>query len=379
MDTSIVLCKPVKMKMKYNKLLFAILISVLTLFLRSEKVDYNYTVIAEGLDRPWSLAVIDDRNIIFTELSGSLRQIKDGKLLLAPVAGTPEVLFKGQGGMSGVVLDPDFQNNKVLYLAFSARDEGTRTNTLKVVRAVLSNNELKDIKEIYSAFPSRNTALHYGAKMVFMDDGTLLITNGDGFNYREKAQTLDNHFGKIVRINSDGSLPEDNPFSGNSNALPEIWSYGHRNPQGIINYQGNIYGLEHGPMGGDEINIIKPGNNYGWPAITYGKDYNGSIISPFTEMKGMEQPIKYWVPSIAPSGMMLYDKELFPEWKGSIFVSSMKPGSVRRLELEGNQIIEEHIIFDDLSRIRDIAYLPNGSILLATDGSGGEIIKVQPN
>ena len=365
--------------MKYSKFVFVILISVITLFLRSEEVDYNYTIIAEGLDRPWSLAVIDDRNIIFTELSGNLRQIQDGKLLLAPVEGTPEVLFKGQGGMSGVVLDPDFQNNKVLYLAFSARDEGARTNTLKVIRAVLSNNKLKDIKEIYSAFPSRNTALHYGAKMAFMDDGTLLITNGDGFNYREKAQTLDNHFGKIVRINSDGSLPEDNPFSDNSNALPEIWSYGHRNPQGIINYQGNIYGLEHGPMGGDEINIIKPGNNYGWPAITYGKDYNGSIISPFTEMKGMEQPIKYWVPSIAPSGMMLYDKDLFPEWTGSIFVSSMKPGSVRRLELEGNQIIEEHIIFDDLSRIRDIAFLPNGSILLATDGSGGEIIKVQPN
>ena len=379
MDISTVLGKLVKVKMKYSKFVFIILFSVLTLFLRSEEVDYNYTIIAEGLDRPWRLAVIDDRNIIFTELSGNLRQIQDGKLLLAPVEGTPEVLFKGQGGMSGVVLDPDFQNNKVLYLAFSARDEGARTNTLKVIRAVLSNNELKDIKEIYSAFPSRNTALHYGAKMAFMDDGTLLITNGDGFNYREKAQTLDNHFGKIVRINSDGSLPEDNPFSDNSNALPEIWSYGHRNPQGIINYQGNIYGLEHGPMGGDEINIIKPGNNYGWPAITYGKDYNGSIISPFTEMKGMEQPIKYWVPSIAPSGMMLYDKDLFPEWTGSIFVSSMKPGSVRRLELEGTQIIGEHIIFDDLSRIRDIAFLPNGSILLATDGSGGEIIKVQPN
>ena len=379
MDISTVLGKLVKVKMKYSKFVFIILISVLTLFLRSEEVDYNYTIIAEGLDRPWSLAVIDDRNIIFTELSGNLRQIQDGKLLLAPVEGTPEVLFKGQGGMSGDVLDPEYHNNKVLYLAFSARDEGARTNTLKVIRAVLSNNELKDTKEIYSAFPSRNTALHYGAKMAFMDDGTLLITNGDGFNYREKAQTLDNHFGKIVRINSDGSLPEDNPFSDNSNALPEIWSYGHRNPQGIINYQGNIYGLEHGPMGGDEINIIKPGNNYGWPAITYGKDYNGSIISPFTEMKGMEQPIKYWVPSIAPSGMMLYDKDLFPEWTGSIFVSSMKPGSVRRLELEGTQIIGEHIIFDDLSRIRDIAFLPNGSILLATDGSGGEIIKVQPN
>ena len=365
--------------MKFKQLALVILIAIPSLFLRSEDVDYNYTIIAEGLDRPWSLAVIDDKNIIFTELSGNLRQIKDGKLLSAPVAGTPEVLFKGRGGMSGVVLDPDFQKNKVLYLAFSARDEGARTNTLKVIRAVLSDNELKDVNEIYSAFPSRNTALHYGAKMVFMDDGTLLITNGDGFNYREKAQTLDNHFGKIVRINSDGSLPEGNPFSDDPNALPEIWSYGHRNPQGIINYKGEIYGLEHGPMGGDEINVIKPGNNYGWPAITYGKDYNGSVISPFTEMQGMEQPIKYWVPSIAPSGMMLYEKDLFPEWKGSIFVSSMKPGSVRRLELKENKIIQEHIIFDDLSRIRDIAFLPNGSILLATDGSGGEIIRVQPN
>ena len=364
--------------MKFFKLITFVIVSLTSLYGRSDAVEYNYSIIAEGLNRPWSLAVIDNNNILFTELSGNLRQIKDGKLLSDPVAGTPKVLFKGQGGMSGIVLDPNFQINKTLYLAFSSREEGTRNNTLKVIKAVLSDNKLKDIVEIFNAFPSRNTALHYGAKMTFLDDGTLLITSGDGFNYREKAQTLDNHFGKIVRINPDGTVPEDNPFNDEPNALPEIWSYGHRNPQGIINYKGKIYGLEHGPMGGDEINIIKPGNNYGWPAITYGKDYNGSIISPFTEMNGMEQPIKYWVPSIAPSGMILYDKDLFPSWKGSIFVSSMKPGSVRRLELEGDQIVKEHIVFDDLSRIRDIAYLPNGSILLATDGSGGEIIKVEP-
>jgi glucose/arabinose dehydrogenase len=171
---------------------------------------YEYKVIAEGLDRPWSLAVIDDDNIIFTELSGSLRQIKNGKLL-DPISGVPKVLFKGQGGLSGVLLDTDFKKNKKLYIAFSARDEDKRTNTLKVISAVLSDNKLINTKEIFKAFPSRNTALHYGAKMTLLDDSTLLITSGDGFNYREKAQALDNHFGKILRINTDGSIPEDNP------------------------------------------------------------------------------------------------------------------------------------------------------------------------
>jgi len=338
---------------------------------------YEYKVIAEGLDRPWSLAVIDDDNIIFTELSGSLRQIKNGKLL-DPISGVPKVLFKGQGGLSGVLLDTNFKKNKRLYIAFSARDEDKRTNTLKVISAVLSDNKLIDTKEIFKAFPSRNTALHYGAKMTLLDDSTLLITSGDGFNYREKAQALDNHFGKILRINTDGSIPEDNPYINQPNALPEIWSYGHRNPQGISNHRGKIFGLEHGPMGGDEVNIIEPGNNYGWPVITYGKDYNGSTISPFTKMQGMEQPIKYWVPSIAPSGMVFYDKNLFSDWTGSLLISSMKPGSVRRLEVNGDTITAEHIVFEDLSRIRDIAVLPNGSILLATDGSGGEIISVKP-
>jgi glucose/arabinose dehydrogenase len=361
-----------------TKFIYLAILFLTSLTLKAEdSVGYSYKVLAEGLDRPWSMAVVDNENIIFTELSGNLRQIKDG-VLQEPVTGVPEVLFKGQGGMSGVILDPDYKINKKIYLAFSARDKGERTNTLKVVSAVLSNNELIDLEEIFQAYPSRNTALHYGAKMTFLEDGTLLITSGDGFNYREKAQSLDNHFGKILRINKDGSIPKDNPYADNPDALSEIWSYGHRNPQGILNYKGKIIGLEHGPMGGDEVNIIEPGNNYGWPAITYGRDYNGSTISPFTEMAGMEQPIKYWVPSIAPSGIMFYDNDLFPDWRGSLFVSSMKPGSVRRLEFDGSKILNENIVFDDLSRIRDIAALPNGSILLATDGSGGEIISVQP-
>ena len=212
--------------------------------------------------------------------------------------------------------------------------------------------------------------------MAFLPDGTLLITSGDGFNYREQAQYLDNHFGKIIRINTDGSIPEDNPFITTEGAKPEIWSYGHRNLQGIILKDGVVYENEHGPMGGDELNIAESGKNYGWPAITYGKDYSGATISPFTEKEGMEQPIKYWVPSIAPSGMAHYAGTLFSEWTDSIFVSALVPGDVRRLKVKGSNVLEEEILFSDLGRIRDVATSPDGSIILATDGPNGKLIRV---
>ena len=212
--------------------------------------------------------------------------------------------------------------------------------------------------------------------MAFLPDGTLLITSGDGFNYREQAQYLDNHFGKIIRINTDGSIPEDNPFITTEGAKPEIWSYGHRNLQGIILKDGVVYENEHGPMGGDELNIAESGKNYGWPAITYGKDYSGATISPFTEKEGMEQPIKYWVPSIAPSGMAYYTGTLFSEWTDSIFVSALVPGDVRRLKIKGSNVLEEEILFSDLGRIRDVATSPDGSIILATDGPNGKLIRV---
>jgi glucose/arabinose dehydrogenase len=212
--------------------------------------------------------------------------------------------------------------------------------------------------------------------MAFLPDGTLLITSGDGFNYREQAQYLDNHFGKIIRINTDGSIPEDNPFITTEGAKPEIWSYGHRNLQGIILKDGVVYENEHGPMGGDELNIAESGKNYGWPAITYGKDYSGATISPFTEKEGMEQPIKYWVPSIAPSGMAHYTGTLFSEWTDSIFVSALVPGDVRRLKVKGSNVLEEEILFSDLGRIRDVATSPDGSIILATDGPNGKLIRV---
>lgn len=340
---------------------------------------YAYEVIAENLDHPWGIAILDNDDLLVTELPGQLRLIKNGALVDRPIEGIPEVLFAGQGGLSGIAIDPSYSENKKIYLAFSSPDAHKKTNSLEVISASLNETALTDVKTIFRASPSRKTAAHYGARMVFLDDGTLLITSGDGFNYREKAQYLDNHFGKIIRINTDGSVPEDNPFTNNPNFRPEIWSYGHRNPQGIVIKDGVVFAHEHGPLGGDEINLIEPGKNFGWPAITFGEDYIGALISPFTEKDGMEQPLKYWVPSIAPSGMTYYDRDLFPVWKGSLFISALVPGDVRRLTLEENAVVGEEIIFSDLGRVRDIATSKDGSILLATDGSNGKLIRVRPN
>ncbi len=358
---------------KINIILLSLFTSLLAI---ANNADYKYLTIAENLSHPWGIAVIDKDNILFTELSGQLRIIENGVLNPKPIKGIPEVLFAGQGGLSGIILDPEFNSNKTIYLSFSSPDKEKKTNTLEVIRAKLTSGSIDQIETIFKASPSRRTAAHYGAKMAFLEDGTLLITSGDGFNYRESAQYLDNHYGKIIRINSDGSIPSDNPFLGNKDARPEIWSYGHRNLQGIVVVDGIVYENEHGPMGGDELNIAEPSKNYGWPAITYGKDYSGATISPFTEKEGMEQPIKYWVPSIAPSGMTYYTGSLFPEWTNSLFVSALVPGDVRRLEVSGNIVSEEEILFNDLGRIRDVASSPDGSIILATDGPNGKLIRV---
>ena len=224
------------------------------------------------------------------------------------------------------------------------------------------------------AVPYRKTSNHYGARMVFLNDKTLVITSGDGFNYREDAQKLDNHFGKIIRINPDGSIPLDNPYLNSKNALPEIYSFGHRNQQGIAYDSQNdiLYSNEHGPRGGDELNLILKRSNYGWPAITYGIDYNGSIISPFTEKEGMEQPLLYWTPSIAPSDMIFYDGEMFPELNKNLLISSLVPGEIRRIIIDNDKIREE-IIFNKIKgRIRSIKLSSNGSLVVLTDGPRGK-------
>jgi len=344
----------------------------------SNEVAYKTEVVVEGLDNPWSIAFVSENQWLVTERSGDLRTVKDGILQSDPVAGVPEVLFAGQGGLSEVLLHPKFSENRLVYLSFSESDSvETKLNRLTVVRGRLEGNSLVDVKTIFGSHPLRKTAAHYGARMKFMADGTLLITSGDGFNYREKAQSLDNHFGKIVRVNDDGSIPADNPFLNTPGALPEIWSYGHRNLQGlVIADDGTVFEHEHGPKGGDELNVVEPGKNYGWPAITYGVDYSGAIISPFTNQPGMEQPIQYWVPSIAPSGMTLYRGDMFPMWKGDLFIAALVPGDVRRIELDGEKAINETIMFNEFGRIRDVASAPDGSLILATDGANGKLIRV---
>ncbi len=357
----------------------ALLCAVFFATLCSGADDYRLQTLAEGLEHPWGVAVISDREVLVTERVGRLRRVIDGVLQTQPISGVPEVHFAGQGGLSDIVLHPQFSSNRLVYLSYAAVDANhPKLTTLEVFRARLAQDSLIDGEVIFRATPSRKAPAHFGAKLMFLADGTLLVTSGDGFNHRERAQTLDNHYGKVLRINDDGSVPSDNPFVDTRGALPEIYSYGHRNLQGLATSADGtiIYQHEHGPKGGDELNILAPGNNYGWPAITYGIDYSGAVISPFTERKGMQQPIKYWVPSIAPSAMALYRGQLFPQWTGSLFITALVPGDVRRLSLVGRAVVAEEILFQSLGRTRNVIGAPDGSLLLVTDGADGRLIRV---
>ena len=304
-------------------------------------------------------------------MPGKIKLIKGDSKEITEIEGIPNVLFRGQGGLSDIALHPDYEINRKIYLSFSFGEK--KNNTLRVIVAELEGNKLSKQKIIFEATPYRKTSNHYGARLLFLNDKSLIITSGDGFNYRELAQELDNHYGKIIRVMDDGSIPVDNPFIEKKNALPEIWSFGHRNQQGLAFDKVNniLYSHEHGPRGGDEINVIEPGKNYGWPAITYGIDYNGSIISPFKEKEGMEQPLKYWVPSIAPLDMLFYNGEIFPELNGKILICSAVPGDIRRLSVDGSSVNEDIIFKEIEGRIRSIKSSVKGNLLVLTDGPKG--------
>jgi glucose/arabinose dehydrogenase len=342
--------------------------AIFTLSLAACAQDKVETVVG-GFDHPWSLAFLPSGELLVTERSGALRIVRNGKLIKQPVAGVPEVFANNQGGMFEVLLDPAFEQNQKLYLSYA---HGTRKkNAVRVMSAVLKDDALVDQKVIFTAMPWKKSGAHYGARMAFLPDGTLLLTTGEGYNYREQAQTLDNHFGKVVRINTDGSVPKDNPFVGKAGHLPEIYSYGHRNPQGLVVLDnGEIYLHEHGPRGGDEVNHVQPGKNYGWPAISYGIDYSGALITPYTELPGMEQPLTYWTPSIAPSGMAFH--------QGSFYVGALKERTVRRLQWNNSKLGEETTLFADLKeRIRDVRSGPDGYLYLLTDSDNGKVMRVK--
>jgi aldose sugar dehydrogenase len=345
------------------------------------KTGYKITEIATGLDHPWSMAFLPDGSILVTERPGRLRLIKGGSLLAQPITGVPPVHTGSQAGLFDIVLHPDFQQNNLVYLTYASGT--TQANGTQVARARFDGSSLKDLQVIFKAMPLKDTDNHYGGRMAFLPDGTFALTIGEGFEYREKAQDLTSDLGKIVRLKDDGSVPPDNPFIGQASVRPEIYTWGHRNEQGMIYdaQSARLYETEHGPRGGDELNIIEPHKNYGWPVITYGMDYSGAYVSPYTQHPGLEQPVIYWTPSIAPSGLAMYRGDKFPAWKGDLFVGALAFKHLRRVHLDGqgNVVFQEQLLNDLNWRIRDVRAAPDGYLYVCTDEPDGRVLRLEPN
>jgi glucose/arabinose dehydrogenase len=344
--------------------------------------DIGVETIARGLEHPWALAFLPDGRVLVTERPGRMRIVeKDGRLS-TPLAGVPNVFASGQGGLHDVVLDRSYAENHTIYFCYAEPvDGGARTALARARLVDDATPRLDDVKVIFYQEGPLSSGNHFGCRIAQTPDDNLFMSAGEHFTTRDQAQNLGNHLGKIIRIRPDGSAPPDNPFVGRAGAKPEIWSYGHRNPQGLALHPttGKLWEHEHGPRGGDEINIIEPGRNYGWPVIGYGIDYNGARIHQSTQKAGMEQPIWYWVPSIAPSGMAFMTGSLFPAWRGNLFVGALAGEILVRLELDGEKVVKEERLLQQLrERIRDVRQGPDGALWLVTDNSAGRLLRVAP-
>lgn len=339
--------------------------------------EYKLDTVAEGLNTPWSLAFLPNGEFLVTERGGRLLRVSADGSQKTNISGVPNTYVAQQGGFFDIVLDPEFERNKMVYLSYA--HGGPKANGTGIVRATLGDTQLQNAELILLVETVKDTPVHYGGRMLFRPDGTLLLTTGDGFEYREKAQDIATELGKVLRINSTGTPAADNPFV--EQGSPRVWTYGHRNPQGLAlnSDTGELYLHEHGPKGGDELNILHVGKNYGWPAITRGVDYSGAHVSPFKELPGMEQPDWFWVPSIAPSGLAWYGGNAFPQWRGDLFVGALVSKDVRRLDMEGGKIVGEEKLFGELDeRIRDVRAGPDGYLYLLTDSEQGKLIRVTP-
>ena len=367
--------------------------SVWTADARSQAV--RTETIAMGLQNPWGLAFLPDGGFLVSERPGRLRLVGADGALGAPVSGLPDIAASGQGGLLDVVVDSDFARNRTLYFCFSEPASAGNANSTALARATLSTDSarLENVRIIFSQKPKISSSAHFGCRIVESrtpgengaPDGKLFLTLGERFSRKDDAQKLDNHHGKIVRINKDGSVPQDNPFVSKSGALPEIWSYGHRNAQGAtLAPDGTFWMHEHGPQGGDEINLPRAGANYGWPVITYGENYGGGKIGDgLTNKAGMEQPLHYWVPSIAPSGMAFLTSDRYGKaWRGNLFVGSLKFGYLNRIELSapfaGNVVRENKLLTEVGERIRDVRQGPDGLLYVLTDSRQGRLIRLLP-
>ena len=346
----------------------------------SEQQRFQVVPLVQDLEHPWSLAFLPDDRLLVSERPGRLRLVENGKLLPEPIVGLPDNLTaSGQGGLLDVVLHPDFERNNWVYFSYVGSNWLGSMNT-EVARGRLDGAHLRDVEVVFQALPKSYGGRHFGSRLLFGPDTYLYISLGDRGN-RERAQDLSGHAGSVIRLRDDGSVPDDNPFVKKSGAKPEIFTYGNRNIQGMALQPGSglIWMHEHGPRGGDEVNIVRAGANYGWPVITYGVNYSGSIITKETARPGMEQPIHYWVPSIAPSGMMFYDGDKFPEWRGDLFVGALKDQLLVRLEIDAAQVVaEERLLQHRLGRIRDVRQGPDGFIYLLTDAPRGALLRLEP-
>ncbi|MGD8956435.1 MAG: PQQ-dependent sugar dehydrogenase [Chromatiaceae bacterium] len=348
--------------------------------LQTEQHRIDVEVIARGLENPWSVAFLPDGGYLVTERPGRLRLVQaDGTLVKAPITGLPAVRARGQGGLLDVVLHPEFEENRWVYLSYvEAGRDGVGT---AVARGRLDGLRLRDTEVLFRLIPKSSGGRHFGSRLVFDRQGYLFITLGDRGD-RPRAQDLGDHAGSVIRLHDDGRVPADNPFVGRRDALPEIYSYGHRNIQGatLEPVSGRLWTHEHGPQGGDEINLPEPGVNYGWPVITYGVNYGiGTRIGEGSAKPGMAQPLYHWVPSIAPSGMSFYTGDAFPKWRGDLFVGSLKFGLLVRLSLENGRVVhEERLLQDRLGRIRDVRQGPDGLIYLLTDADDGQLVRLVP-
>jgi aldose sugar dehydrogenase len=342
----------------------------------SEKLKFTVDTIVTNLDNPWGMAFLPDGRVLVTELNGDIRIIKEGKLLDEKISNVPAVVASGQGGLLDIKLHPDYANNGWIYLTYSKPGEGGAATTL--TRTKLQGNAFVNTEELFTAQPFVGTGHHFGSRVVFDGNGYVFLSSGER-GTKENSQNLGNHLGKIIRLHEDGKVPTDNPFVNTPNAKPEIWSYGHRNPQGLYydKATSTLWEVEHGPKGGDELNIVEKGKNYGWPVITYGIDYDGKAISDISEKEGMEQPVWYWKPSIGTCGMTLVTSDKYPGWKGNALVGGLALTHIARIELANGKYVKYEKLLDGIGRVRAIEQSPDGFLYAAIQGPG-MIVKIVP-
>ena len=366
---------------------FLIIISISVLFNNScisqenpplietpDQTRYTTELIVDGIDIPWGMDFIDETEFLVTDKKGILYYVKNG--VKTEVSGLPKVYVRGQGGLLDVALHPNFKSNKKVYLAISVNLEGDEGGNTAIYSGTFEKFKINNMKLLYKAVPNTKKGQHFGSRIVFDDKGHLFFGVGDRGNRDVNPQDIKNDGGKIYRLNLDGSIPNDNPFVNKQGAKKAVYTYGNRNPQGLIFHPitGELWEHEHGPKGGDEINIIEKGKNYGWPVITYGINYSGTSITDKREMPGMEQPLYYWVPSIAPSGMAFSTSDIYKDWKGDLFVGSLKFKYLERLVIRDKKVIKREKILDEIGRVRNVKEGPDGYLYIGVDGKG--ILKV---